>query len=287
MGDKTLKGLCIGIALAVSGWAFAQSGSLREPKADSEIRAVIAEKFSAEQMASLERSGVTFWVQDYVVIERLLSRGFTAEQIIKAFEDYQRIGGGQANRNKEVEHIAVMNFLGILTSENYEEYNKSKLSLTDYYNLNHIGGQSLTLWGSSLTMGGTLVTLIGIFTATSGNPCKSCYDCEDACTSDWRMSWVIPTIIGGIVLAAGLPVMGVGLSRQKKWAPSGYLENAVINDLKKYSKDDGENYEPVLEEPSEASNYGRESSAEKGNIGFVLLPAVSKEFQGMGLSLTF
>ena len=173
---------------------------------------------------------------------RMARRGFSAAEIIQSCRDVRRYAGGDL---RALEQLAAYRRAG-LDLARYGEVQRSRLSLTGYYNRKHIGGRGLALAGWILTItGGIFLGTALVMLASYGIAAAHCANRPGACGDlDGALSGFGYPILAAIsvssVLASlpfllpGLPLLIVGESRLRTWLRGELLDVGHVRDLDRF-----------------------------------------------------
>jgi len=221
--------------------ASAKPGSLLEPSATTSPAGKVAAAatdpawsalFDEAHLAALAGAGCRFGAEDVDITQRLLARGFTADQIV---DGYAELGRRTPGRIENLERFAVLRFLALSPARFVEEGYLEGGTVTDFYNA-QVGGTGLRIAGwvffglgvAALVTGGALYGVS-----------ETCYSANDntgaLCWSDTMARAVYATfILGGLWVAIGLPMGIAGELKVQGWAPPGLLDVAPASDLQRY-----------------------------------------------------
>jgi hypothetical protein len=190
--------------------------------------------FSAPQLRALVRHG---WLGDWTdeqTVRRLSRKGFTSNEIVRAYVDAHRAGVGRRRVPRAARYRALR-----LPSDELSDALRSERSLTDWHNFEHVGRwRSLRTWGWTLTALGIASVVGGIIAvAVIRRPLHCDYeDVSCAERDDWAplVSLIYggtPMVAGMLELAAGIPMVVVARRRRGRWVPGRRLDVADREEL--------------------------------------------------------
>lgn len=216
---------------------------------------------------ALREAGCRFDEEDKTLASRLAAQGFTADQYIKAYQEWSKFG---LEEKADVEAVAEFVELGIpLTEFNvYRGYRTRGGTLTQYYN-KRIGGRGQVIGGWVATGIGLLDVIIGAVFLLANESIADAYSCGMVGHDPdyWKTSGTVIMIAGGLVTVVGLSIEVSGKAKVNRWAPLGTLENGDIQQLRQYRI--------------------KSSADTRAPIGLTLSPFVSSVGGGLSLTVRF
>ena len=192
-----------------------------------------------QQRADLAASGAKLDDADRAIADDMKRRGFTSEQYVAAYLESRKYAGTFVSATAQmVEDIAAFQVLGLPMAEfeRFEShYGIRPGRVTSYYN-SRIGGRGKKIAGAVLTALGAVDLVGGIVFITARSGLADLYGEERVGGYEdyWLGAGIACTAVGGVEAAIGIPLLAVGASKTRRWAPSGTLDHGTLDEMAKY-----------------------------------------------------
>lgn len=195
--------------------------------------------FTEQQRADLAAAGATFDEAARAVAQRMQSRGFTSDEYVAAFVESRAYAGVHtAAADVMVEDVAAFRLLG-LPMEEFDafesRYNVRPGRVTGYYN-SRFGGRGAKIAGGILLGLGLFNLAGGIVFIAARDGLAEAYGKErvGGYTDYWLGAGIACAAIGGVMTLVGIPLLAVGASKTRRWAPAGLLDRGDVDELRRY-----------------------------------------------------
>ena len=197
--------------------------------------------FTPEQEASLKAAGFAYGFQDLEAAKRMVRRGFTAEDFVRAYTDYAAMAETSPEvvalgSTAAVEQIAVLDYLRVPTNKQQDYFllrqSDPDYSLTKYFNCKVIRSVGLRAGGGVLSglgiinlgIGGRFLDMRNNAFATSAE------------RSRYSTTGGVLVGLGTVMVVSGLPIMITGIVNRAHWAPDELLDSGTTSEMMEYRR---------------------------------------------------